>query len=81
MMVSIDRAGRVVIPKEVRDRLSLGADAEIELSVEGDEILLRPIRTRSRIIVEVDGWPVIQRVDGMATTDVDVQRWRDADQR
>jgi hypothetical protein len=25
--------------------------------------------------VEVDGWPVIQRIDGIAVTDADVQRW------
>ncbi len=81
MMVSIDRAGRVVIPKEIRDRLSLGADAEVELSVEGDVICLTPVRTPGRVIVEMDGWPVIQRVEGLTTTDSDVQRWRDADQR
>ncbi len=81
MMVSIDRAGRIVIPKEVRERLSLGPDAEVELTVDGDEIRLTPFRVRGRIIVEVDGWPVIERVDGVTTTDADVQRWRDADQR
>jgi AbrB family looped-hinge helix DNA binding protein len=81
MMVAIDRAGRVVIPKDVRDRLSLAADAELELSVEGDSIRLLPVRPRSRRVVEVDGWPVIEAVEGATITDADVQRWRDADQR
>jgi len=81
MVVSIDRAGRVVIPKEIRDRLSLGADAELEVEIDGDAIRLVPVRARGRRVVEVDGWPVIERGDTTAITDADVQRWRDADQR
>lgn len=81
MVVSIDRAGRVVIPKEIRDRLSLGADAEVEVEIDGDAIRLVPVRARGRRVVEVDGWPVIERGDNPAITDADVQRWRDADQR
>jgi AbrB family looped-hinge helix DNA binding protein len=81
MMVSIDRAGRVVIPKDIRDRLGLDADAELEVDVEGDVIRLVPVRRRGRRIVEVDGWPVIERGDAPLITDADVQRWRDADQR
>jgi AbrB family looped-hinge helix DNA binding protein len=81
MLASIDRAGRVVIPKEIRDRLSLGPDATVEVSIDGDEIRLAPVRTRGRAIVVIDGWPVIERNDAMLITDADVQRWRDADQR
>jgi AbrB family looped-hinge helix DNA binding protein len=81
MMASIDRAGRVVIPKDVRDRLGLGADAEVEVEVDGDAIRLVPVRPRGRRIVEVDGWPVIEQADAPPITDADVQRWRDADQR
>lgn len=81
MLVGIDRAGRVVIPKEVRDRLSLAPDAQLELDTEGDSIRLTPVRPRSRSIVEVDGWPVIAPASGHTVTDADVQRWRDADQR
>jgi len=81
MLVSIDRAGRIVIPKEIRDRLSLEPDATLEVTIDGDEIRLSPVRKRGRAIIAVDGWPVIERVDGMTITDADVQRWRDADQR
>lgn len=81
MMVSIDRAGRVVIPKDLRDRLALGADAELEIELDGDAIRLVPVRRRGRRVVEVDGWPVVERGDGPLITDGDVQRWRDADQR
>ena len=81
MLVGIDRAGRVVIPKDVRERLSLAADAQLELDTEGDSIRLTPVRRRSRTIVEIDGWPVIAPDEGHTVTDADVQRWRDADQR
>ena len=81
MMVTIDRAGRVVIPKELRDRLSLVADSELEVTCEADSIVIRPVRQAGRRIVEVDGWPVIEARDGVSITDADVQRWRDADQR
>ncbi len=77
MMVSIDRAGRVVIPKEIRDRLDLHANTELEVSVEGGELILTPVRRIGRRIVEVDGWPVIEAVRGLTVTDADVQRWRD----
>lgn len=81
MLVSIDRAGRVVIPKEVRERLSLVANSELEVAIEGDRVVLSPRRTPGRRVVDVDGWPVIEAVRGMTITDADVQRWRDDVQR
>ncbi len=81
MLVSIDRAGRVVIPKEVRDRLSLAPESELDIVIDGDAIVLSPVRARGRRVVEVDGWPVIERAEGHRIADADVQRWRDADQR
>ena len=80
-MVTVDRAGRVVIPKDIRDRLSLGADAELEIDLEGNSIRLTPVRGSARRVVVRDGLPVLERIDGHVITDADVQRWRDADQR
>lgn len=81
MMVTIDRVGRVVIPKETRDRLSITADTELELTVLGDAIQLSPVRRAGRTVVDVDGFPRLEGVEGMPITDADVQTWRDADQR
>lgn len=81
MMVTIDRAGRVVIPKDVRERLDIDANASLELTVEGDSLRLTPARRAGRRIVEVDGWPVLEAVRGVSVTDADVQRWRDDGQR
>jgi AbrB family looped-hinge helix DNA binding protein len=40
MVTTIDKAGRVVIPAEVRKRLGLTAGMELELAVEGFSIRL-----------------------------------------
>jgi AbrB family looped-hinge helix DNA binding protein len=81
MMVSIDRAGRVVIPKDLRDRLSIEPDAELEVDIDGDGLRLTPVRRPRRAVRDVDGLPLIEAVEGFVTTDADVQRWRDAEQR
>jgi AbrB family looped-hinge helix DNA binding protein len=80
-MVTIDRAGRVVIPKELRDRLALGPEAELEVDADGDGIRLTPVRRATRRLIEKDGLPVFEAADGHVITDADVQRWRDAEQR
>lgn len=80
-MVSIDKAGRVVIPKEVRDRLELTAGTELEIGVEGDTIRIERVHTQGRQLEWVDGRPVLRPVPGHTLTDADVQRLRDADQR
>lgn len=81
MLVSIDKAGRVVIPKDLRDRLDIAADSELDITVEGGDLRLSPVRQRGRRIVELDGWPVLEAVEGIAVTDADVTRWRDDGQR
>lgn len=81
-MVSMDRAGRIVIPKEVRDRLALEPDVELELEVRGDLIQIeRPRRPVRRLEWSDDGRPFFAADDGHQVSDLDVQRLRDADQR
>lgn len=42
----IDKNGRVVIPKEIRDQFDLKDDDPLEITVEGDRISLRkPVRS------------------------------------
>ncbi len=51
MEVTLDKFGRVVIPKAVRDQLGLGPGAVLEIE-EGDEegILLRPLRPEPDLV-------------------------------
>lgn len=80
-MVSMDRAGRIVIPKDVRERLSIEPDAALSLNVEGGSIRLTPERGPTRMFRLIDGFPVFESVGGRLLTDSDVQRLRDGDQR
>lgn len=56
MEVTIDKYGRIVIPKPVRERLGLESGAALELTVEraegGDALTLRPIRERRPLVWE-----------------------------
>ena len=54
MTVTIDKAGRVVVPKPLRDRLGLQAGVELELSGVRDGLLLRP-NVREPSLIEVEG--------------------------
>jgi AbrB family looped-hinge helix DNA binding protein len=56
MQVKIDKAGRIVLPKPVRDRLRLrqGSDLEIEERPEG--LLLKPVDQRPSMIQKNGLW-------------------------
>lgn len=43
MQITIDRLGRIVVPKKVRDRFHLVAGTALELDVESDGIRIRPV--------------------------------------
>lgn len=51
----MDGAGRVVLPKRVRDRLHLRAGAQLELEIEGEYVRLRPVALGPALAKE-DGW-------------------------
>ena len=42
--LTVDKAGRVVLPKPVRDQLQLSAGDSLELESSEDQIVLRPVR-------------------------------------
>lgn len=57
---TIDKAGRIVIPLELRDRLALKPGTELELSV-GDDLSLRIVRhVPPPELVRVDGRLVVR---------------------
>jgi AbrB family looped-hinge helix DNA binding protein len=49
MNVQIDAAGRVVLPKKLRERFRLQGGDTLALEVKGDEIHLRPQKARTRL--------------------------------
>ncbi len=59
MTVTIDKAGRIVVPKELRQRLGLTPNTELEIVDHPNGILLRPLESRPSL-VKVNGMLVHQ---------------------
>ncbi len=77
MRTTIDKAGRLVIPKQLRDRLGL-RPGEVEVTADGAALRIEAVaegsveEERGRLVIPASGDPV--------TVD-DVRGLRDADQR
>jgi AbrB family looped-hinge helix DNA binding protein len=54
--ITIDGAGRVVIPKGVREELQLSAGDSLELEAFEDQIVLRPARSASALVKKQGIW-------------------------
>jgi AbrB family looped-hinge helix DNA binding protein len=68
MTTTIDNAGRVVIPKRLRDAFNLGPGVEIDIETRADGLHLRPAGQNARV-VNKRGFLVHA---GPGTTDLDV---------
>jgi len=52
----LDKAGRIVIPKPLRDALNLAPGDALELERAGEEITLRPVRGSGPLTKEQGVW-------------------------
>lgn len=50
ILAPIDKAGRVVLPKQVRDELAIRPGDRLKVSIRGNEVTLRPARETSGFI-------------------------------
>ncbi len=67
MQVTVDRSGRVIIPKEVRNDLGLQPGTKLQIKKENGKILLEPISVEMQIVVR-DGVLVFR---GAAAGDIE----------
>jgi AbrB family looped-hinge helix DNA binding protein len=80
--VTLDRAGRIVLPKGVRDELHLSPGDTLDFSVQGDEVTLRPRRSSTPLQKERGIWvlrtgkPVSARDTDEVLRDIRGQRIR-----
>lgn len=54
--ISVDKAGRVVLPKDLRDKLRLEAGDELLVEEAGERIVLRPVRAQATLKKERGVW-------------------------
>jgi len=50
MTLTIDKAGRIILPKPVRDRLGLHPGSDLEIQETKDGVFLKPSRERPSLI-------------------------------
>jgi len=56
MRIKIDKAGRIVLPKPVRERLHLRAGAELELEHRSEGLSLKPVERGPSMVLEKGIW-------------------------
>ena len=68
--LTIDKAGRVVIPKPLREELHLEAGDALEMESSGEQITLRPVRGTGPLTKEHGVW-VFHTGQAMPTSTTD----------
>jgi AbrB family looped-hinge helix DNA binding protein len=56
MTLRMDKAGRVVLPKPVRDRLGLQEGSELEVCETPDGLMLTPVQHRPSMVKKQELW-------------------------
>ena len=64
MTVTMDSAGRIVIPKQLRDQLALRPGEELEIRNAGGKIEIEPQYEDCEIVVDDHGFPVLRSKGG-----------------
>ena len=68
--LTLDKAGRVVIPKKLRDQFHLSSGDSLEIESHGDEFVLRPVREEATMFKK-DGMWVIKTGKPLAIEEID----------
>jgi AbrB family looped-hinge helix DNA binding protein len=71
--VTLDRAGRVALPKSLRDAMHLCPGDTLDLTVKGDELTLRPRRSTAPLQKERGVW-VLRTGQALTTNDTEATR-------
>jgi AbrB family looped-hinge helix DNA binding protein len=56
LTVDLDKSGRIVLPKPLRDKLQLEPGAKLEIETSGEEIRLRPLRENAPLRKKQGVW-------------------------
>jgi AbrB family looped-hinge helix DNA binding protein len=73
--ISVDKAGRVVLPKSLREKMRVEAGDDLLIEAEGDRITLRPIRREALLKKELGIWVYQGEPSDTSTPDlIDAER-------
>ena len=76
MRTTIDKAGRLVIPRQLRDQVGLANGGEVDVELDGAALRIEPVVGTG--FVEENGFLVIP-ASGHPITDEDIRRMIDED--
>jgi AbrB family looped-hinge helix DNA binding protein len=83
--LTIDKAGRIVLPKPIRQELRIEPGDTFEVETQGDEIKLRPVRRQAKVWKKRGIWVFStgERVTAEAVDKIiqDLRNERDASNR
>jgi len=66
--VEIDKAGRIVVPKKLRDALHLVPGTRLRIESSGDRLVMEPALSDPQVILKDGMWVV----SGSPTVDIDI---------
>ena len=83
MTIKIDKAGRIVLPKPVRERFHLREGSELVIEERSDGLTLKPVEQRSSMVQEEGMWVHLGKVPrsfdwGDVVESIRVERIKDA---
>ena len=69
MKTTIDAAGRIVVPKSIRERLQLAGGVEVEVEEHEGVVEIRPVSAEIEVVQTPQGPVVSSRKPGPVLTD------------